>query len=191
MRHRFQYIFHKGEGGNRESLYDISLPVKEGQTQRYFGESFKNALKFCCLTTKEFMNVINFKFLFLTFPAEAPNLCREIQLNSLRGFRNMSCCGSTESISYLQIVLHHTFGISLKYYCWHPWPNTRNMADGIGQCFLPGSSTLTTWVAVAGGLPIGLGTRRSCSACATNSSLGSTENPFAKFSSSTSKCDGW
>jgi len=45
---------------------------------------------------------------------------------------------------------------------------TRNLrvADGIGQCFLPCSSNLTTWVAAAGGLPNGLCTFCSCLACA-------------------------
>ena len=40
------------------------------------------------------------------------------------------------------------------------------VADGIGQCFLPRSSNLTTWMAAVGGLPIGLCTFRSCPACA-------------------------
>ena len=40
------------------------------------------------------------------------------------------------------------------------------VADGIGHCFLPRSSNLTTWVAATGGLPIGLCTFRSCPACA-------------------------
>ena len=46
------------------------------------------------------MNFLNFKFLFLTFPAEAPILLREVQWNSLKGFRGLPWCGSLGSIFY-------------------------------------------------------------------------------------------
>ena len=46
------------------------------------------------------MNVLNFKFLFLIFPAEAPILHMEVQLNSLKSFRDLPRCGSLESIFY-------------------------------------------------------------------------------------------
>ena len=63
------------------------------------------------------MNVLNFKFLFLTFPAEAPILRKEVHFKSLKSFRDLSWCGRLESIFYLHIVLNHTFGILLKLFC--------------------------------------------------------------------------
>ena len=63
------------------------------------------------------MNILNFKFIFLTSPAEAQILRREVQLNSLKSFRDFPWCGSLESIFYPHIVLHHTFGTSLKHFC--------------------------------------------------------------------------
>ena len=62
------------------------------------------------------MNILNFKFLFLTFPAEAQILCREVQLNSLKSLRDLPWCCSLESIFYPHMVLHHTFGTSLKHF---------------------------------------------------------------------------
>ena len=62
------------------------------------------------------MNVLNFKFLFLTFPAEAPILRRYVQLKSLKSFRDLPWCGSLESIFYPHIVPHHTYGTSLKHF---------------------------------------------------------------------------
>ena len=62
------------------------------------------------------MSVLNFKFIFLTFPAEAPILRREIQLNSLKCFRDLPWCGSLESMFYHSTELHHTFHISLKHF---------------------------------------------------------------------------
>ena len=80
------------------------------------------------------MNVLNFKFLFLTFPAEAPILRREIHFNSLKSFRNLSWFGSVESIFYLHIQLHHIFGTSLKFLLTPLAEYTRHLrvADGIG-----------------------------------------------------------
>jgi hypothetical protein len=101
--------------GGIENLHMIfPSPVKERLKQGYFSGSSKNTSKFCCLSTKRTYDLLNFKFLSLRFPAEALNSCREIQLNSLKGFSDLSCCGSTESTSYLHIVLRHTFGNSLK-----------------------------------------------------------------------------
>ena len=62
------------------------------------------------------MNVLNFKFIFLTFPAEARILRREVQLNSLKSFRDLPWCGSLDSIFSPHIVLRHTFGTSLKHF---------------------------------------------------------------------------
>ena len=60
------------------------------------------------------MSVLNFKFLFLTFPAQAPILRKEVHFKSLKSFRDLSWCGRLESMFYLHTELHHTFGTSLK-----------------------------------------------------------------------------
>ena len=100
---------------------------KEQLKQRYFSGSFKNALEFCCLNKNEFMNVLNFKFLFFTFPAEAPILLREVQLSSLKSFRDLLWCGSIESVFYPHIVLHYTFGTSPKLFWSRPWLNIKDI----------------------------------------------------------------
>ena len=101
---------------NRESLYDLSLPRQERVTKTEIFQLFKNALEFYCLNKNEFMNVLNFKFLFLTFPAEAQILCMDVQLNNLKCFKDWPWCGSLESIFYPHIVLQNTFGTSLKHF---------------------------------------------------------------------------
>ena len=63
------------------------------------------------------MNILYFKFLFLTFPVEAQILCMDDQLNNLKCFKDLSWCGSLESIFSPHIVLKDTFGTSLK----HSW----------------------------------------------------------------------
>ena len=90
-------------------------------------------------------------FFSLHFRLRPPILCREVQSKILVIFRDLPWRGSLEIIFSPHIVLHHTFGTSLPL-AEHTRHRLR-VADGIGQCFLPRSSGLTTWVAAAGGLP--------------------------------------
>jgi hypothetical protein len=52
--------------------------------------------------------------MFLTLLAEAPILRKEIQLNSLKFFKDLPWCGSPKSMCHQSTKLHHPFRISLK-----------------------------------------------------------------------------
>lgn len=52
--------------------------------------------------------------LFVIFPAEAPVLCREVQLKSLKNVKDFPRCGSLESIFCPHTLLHYTCGTSVK-----------------------------------------------------------------------------
>ena len=113
------------------------------------------------------MNVLNFKFLFLTFPAEATILLRVVQFNSLKSFRDLSC-GSTESILHPHRVLHHNFGTLLKLFLLTALAEHTTSSSRGGRNNSMFSATFfkcNNSVAAAAGLPSGLGTFHSCPAC--------------------------
>jgi hypothetical protein len=115
------------------------------------------------------MNVINFKFPFLTFPAGPPIFRREIQLNSLKISRDLSCCGNRKQFisthtdkshvwqfteTFLLKPLAENLLTPLPKHLLTPLAEHIHLLcakDRIGQCFVLRSASVTTWVAAAGG----------------------------------------
>jgi hypothetical protein len=94
-------------------------------------------------------------------------LLREVQLQSLKSFRDLPCCGNLQGILSTHNAKSRLWHITETFLATPLAAHTRHLrvGDEIGQCFLPCYSNLTTSLAAAGVQPFDLCTFLSSPTC--------------------------